>query len=122
MNATLMARNAYATASAPTRTPRSTEYEAFARITRRLTEDHARANYPDHVSALHENRQLWTILAMDVADQNNALPADLRARIFYLAEFTLTHTSDVLAGKASAAALIDINTAIMRGLGANGGS
>ena len=45
-----------------------------------------------------------------------ALPDDLRARIFYLAEFTDQHTRKVLNGRDTAGPLIEINTAIMRGL------
>ncbi len=116
MNATHLARNAYASHAAPIRTDRGIELEAFSRITKRITPAHAKRNYPDFVQALHENRRLWTLLAVDVADRNNRLPQALRARIFYLAEFTLLHTSKVLTGEASAQDLVDINQAIMIGL------
>lgn len=76
--------------------------------------------FPDLVAALDENRRLWTAFAEDVADPQNALPQDLRARIFYLAEFAMGHTGKVLAGTASAAPLIEINTSIMRGLRGQG--
>jgi flagellar protein FlaF len=82
-----------------------------------------RKAFPDLVAALHDNRRLWTILAVEVADEANALPRDLRARIFYLAEFIAQHTPKVLTREAGAEALIEINTAIMRGLrGQTGGS
>ncbi|AJE44804.1 flagellar biosynthesis regulatory protein FlaF [Celeribacter indicus] len=113
-----MARTAYSNAAAPIRTPRGTEYEAFARITHRLrlaAQDKEKA-YPAYVKALHENRRLWTLLAANVADRENALPTELRARIFYLAQFTAAHTSAILSGTVDETALIDINTAIMRGL------
>ncbi|WP_371808523.1 flagellar biosynthesis regulator FlaF [Ruegeria sp. HKCCA6948] len=32
---------------------------------------------------MHENRRLWTVLASGVMDTGNALPNDLRARIFF---------------------------------------
>lgn len=66
--------------------------------------------------AIHENRRLWTILASDVVDKENGLPAQLRAQIFYLAEFTESHSRKVLAKEATADALVEINTAVMRGL------
>jgi flagellar protein FlaF len=66
--------------------------------------------------ALYDNRKLWGIFATDVADPGNPLPKDLKARLFYLAEFTNHHTSKVLAREASVEPLIDINTAILRGL------
>lgn len=121
MNAFQLAKTAYANPGAPTRTERATEYALFARITRNLKS--AAAN-PDNFSALaaalHENRRLWTILAVDVMDPENGLPKQLRAQIFYLSEFTAKHSAQVLAGKADTAALIDVNTAIMRGLSQQG--
>jgi flagellar protein FlaF len=72
--------------------------------------------FPKFVAALHENRALWTILAADVADPDNGLPETLRAQIFYLAEFTDHQTSKILRGEGSADSLIEINTAVMRGL------
>ncbi|MFV2036775.1 MAG: flagellar biosynthesis regulator FlaF [Paracoccaceae bacterium] len=116
MTALEMAQTAYSSPSAPIRTDRGTEYDVFARITHRLKSLDAKSNAPAFFKALHENRQLWTLLAVDVADADNALPQQLRAQIFYLAEFTLAHTSKVLSGEEDVEALIDINTAIMAGL------
>lgn len=118
MNVTHMARTAYASPTAPIRTPRSIEYDLFARITARLKAagDEGRKGFPALVSALHDNRQLWTTLAADLSAPENALPEGLRAQLFYLAEFTLQHSGKVLDGSADAEVLVDINTAIMRGL------
>ena len=122
MNALLMAKTAYATTDAPTRTPRSTEYEAFARITHRLkaASQLGREGFTQLAEAIHANRQLWNVLAADVADSANALPEAIRARIFYLAEFTNHHSHQVLAGQDTADTLVEINTAIMRGLRGQG--
>ncbi len=118
MNALDMARTAYSSSATPIRTQQSTEYDAFAQITRRMKAAAAEgaASFSSLVAALHDNRRLWTLLAADVADADNALPQPLRAQIFYLAEFSLQHGAKVLEGRASADALIEINTAIMRGL------
>lgn len=118
MNALDLARTAYSNTAAPTRTARDTEYEAFARITYRLraASQNKEKDYPMYVRALSDNRRLWTLLAADVADSENQLAPELRAQIFYLAEFTLAHTSEILSKKVSDKALIDINTAVMRGL------
>lgn len=117
MNAHNLARTAYSSSTAPTRTPRSTEYEAFAKVTHRLKSALApNGNFTALVSALYENNRLWTILAADVSGDENRLPADLRAGIFYLHEFTQHHTRQILQNKESADVLIDINAAIMRGL------
>jgi flagellar protein FlaF len=112
-----MARSAYAT-SAPIRPPRTVEYDAFARVTERLSSD--LGGFAALVPALADNRRLWTLLAADVADSDNSLPGPLRARIFYLAEFTQAHTRKVLRGLATPAALVEINLAVMRGLRAEG--
>ena len=124
MNALNMARTAYATTAATVKTTRGTEYEVFARVTHRLRAAHQsmKADYPGFVRALDDNRKLWTLLASDVADSENSLPKELRAQIFYLAEFTLQHTSKVLGKKADIQALVDINTAMMRGLYREGGA
>jgi flagellar protein FlaF len=118
-----LAKTAYAAPGGPTRTERATEYALFAEITRKLKNaiDEPQ-NFPAMAAALHENRRLWSIIATDVADPGNRLPAALRARIFYLAEFTARHSSEVLARKQSAEALVEINTAIMRGLRQQGGA
>ncbi len=113
-----LAQRAYAQSAAPTRTPQDTEYEAISKITHRLKSAAARreTDFSAFVQALHENRRLWIVLATDVADADNALPTNLRARIFYLAEFTEQHSSRVLGNKATVEPLLEINMAVLRGL------
>lgn len=118
MNAQSQAQRAYAAASAPTRTSKGIEYDVVARITHRLStaQTQGSAGFPALVSALHDNKKLWTIFAIDVADSANPLPKDLKARLFYLAEFTRQHTSKVLNRTDDVTPLIEINMAILRGL------
>lgn len=118
------ARQAYEQADAPTRTTRDTEYEVISKVTGRLKAAAERkdSDFADLAKALHDNRRLWTILAADVADPANLLPEDLRARIFYLAEFTRHHSSRVLAKKGTVEPLIEINLAVLRGLRQAGGA
>lgn len=117
MNAMAQARAAYAGPQSPIRTPRQTEHQVFSSVTARLAAAaQAPEDFPRTVAALHDNRQLWIFVATEVASKDNALPQDLRARLFYLAEFTDVHTSRVLAREADLQPLIDINTAVMRGL------
>jgi flagellar protein FlaF len=118
VNALHLAKTAYSANRAPIRTDRGTEYEAFAKITHRLkmAAQQNRIGFAALAQALHENRRLWTILAADVAEPGNSLPGDLRARIFYLAEFTAQYSSKVLTEGADPDVLVDINTAVMRGL------
>ena len=115
---------AYSRREAPTRSLRSVEYDLLAQITRRLRSAWANRgdDFPGLVRALADNQQLWSTLASDVALPGNALPAVLRARLFYLYEFTVQHSRTVLDGKASVEVLADINTAVMRGLRGEGGA
>lgn len=118
MEAVRRASSAYGDPKASARSPRQVEYQAFAKITQELKGAMAQSEFafPKLAAALHENLRLWTIVASGVAVDENALPDGLRAQLFYLAEFTRAHTSKVLRGEAEAEALIDINTAIMKGL------
>src|SRR6056297_2197517 len=108
-----MAQRAYAPTAAPTRSDRSIEYQVIARITYRMKSAIEAYNRLKLIDALHENRKLWRTLALDVADIDNMLPADLRARIFYLAEFTDHHTSQVLTNRVSPVPLLEVNMAIL---------
>ena len=118
MNVIEQARQAYAPTQVSIRTDRSIEAQLVSQITARLRRA-ATANPQDFsalVAAIHDNRRMWTAMAADVADGDNGLPSALRAQIFYLAEFTEQHSRRVLRRDADATALIDINTAVLRGL------
>lgn len=118
------ARAAYARPEAPGRSARAVEYDLLARTTRRLTDawTQRKSDLGALLSALDDNLRLWSVLAADVAHPSNGLPAPLRAQLFYLYEFTAQHSRQVRGGKASAEVLIDINTAVMRGLRGEGGA
>jgi flagellar biosynthesis activator protein FlaF len=121
-----LARSAYGRPDAPARSPRTVEYDLFARVTRALASAQAatgpagRADFATLAKALHDNGRMWRVLATDVAGPGNALPAALRARLFYLYQFTEVHSRKVLDGTAEAGVLVDINTAVMRGLRGEG--
>ena len=119
MNAVDMAKRAYGANATPVRTPRNTEYAVYARITKRIqSASSARSeDFIAHAHALHENRRHWPTLVVDDADKNNGLPDALRALIVYLQKFVNLHSGKVLRGKASSAPIVEINTAVMRGLG-----
>ncbi len=123
MTAHSLAQRAYGQTAAPTRTARGTEYDVMARVTHRLiaAARKGKKGFAELCRAIHDNRQLWTLLAADVADDQNLLPDEIRARIFYLAEFTQTHSRKVLRREATIAPLVEINSAVMRGLRIDGG-
>jgi flagellar protein FlaF len=118
MTPNAQARSGYAAATAPTRTERDTEYALFARITHRMrsVDEADRTAFPKLAAAVCDNQRLWGALAVDLLDDGNALPVPLRAQLVSLAEFVRRHSLAILAGNASVAPLIDINTAIMKGL------
>lgn len=114
MNVIQQARQAYAPARPAVQTPRAIEAQLLTSITARLMQK--AASHSHYVRAVHENRTLWTTLAIDVADAENRLPRTLRAQIFYLAEFTQVHSQKFLKGEADLGPLVEVNTAIIRGL------
>lgn len=123
MTATYLAQSAYGAASAPARTTRGTEYAVFEKITARLKRAaETNASMSLIAEAIYDNRRLWTMLATDIASPHNGLPQDLRARLFYLAEFTDLHSRKILKGEGAVAPLIEINRAVMAGLTTNAAS
>ncbi|SNX74301.1 flagellar protein FlaF [Cereibacter ovatus] len=125
MNTSTMARTAYGAAGpGSARTPRSTEYAILAKVTAQLKEaDPADPlGFPALAQAITQNRELWSRFAVDVAHPENGLPRELRAGIFYLYEVVQQQSSKVLAREANTDLLIDINTAMMRGLAGQGGA
>ena len=108
---------AYAQAATPIRTDRGTEFELFVRITRALRNASTeRVDFKQLSQAILENRRLWNTLAADLAESDNPYPDELKGMILNLANFTEPHSSKVLAGKATTDTLVEINTAMMRGL------
>lgn len=121
MNATLQARSAYTTNQTAVRTPRSIEAQLLGQVTSDLKKAAApKASFATIADAVHRNRRMWTTFATGVADKDNELPDQLRAQLFYLAEFTEQHSRKILRGEDTIDALIDINMSILRGLTGTG--
>jgi len=112
------ARQAYSPQTSALRIGRSAEHQLFTEATSRLrrTASQLPKGFAAFAEAIHANRAIWTHFAAQVADDHNALSEDLRARIFYLSEFTSFHSRKVLKGEADVAPLVEINIAMMRGL------
>jgi flagellar protein FlaF len=98
--------------------PRAAEYDLLGRVTRRLSDGWRKreTDLAGLMAAVDENERVWSTLAQEVADPANALPSELRAKLFYLYEFARHHGQLVRQGKASAEIMVEINTAVMRGL------
>ena len=118
------AQAAYARPEAPQRNPRALEYDLLARATKALSQAAEKKinGYAALVTALNDNQRLWATLAADVAEPENGLPSKLKAQLFYLYEVTVQHSQAVREKKASVEVLVDINTAVMRGLRGQGGA
>lgn len=117
MTALEKAHAAYGASIRVTRSERDTEFDVLARVTRRLRAASAlHAPFPDLARAIHDNRSLWSLFALDLSLPSNGLPDDLRQGLLSLARFVDEHSSKVLKEAASVDVLIDINTAVMRGL------
>ncbi|SFK90896.1 flagellar biosynthesis regulator FlaF [Shimia haliotis] len=118
MNAAIDARNAYRSAQSSTRSFKETEYELLGKLTQRMISStkQGKSGFAALADALHANRRLWSTFSVDLANENNPMPKQLKEQLIYLSEFTRQHTSKVLSGKANVAPLVEINTAVMRGL------
>lgn len=105
--------------SSSLKSPRDSESDVILSVTRKLREADALrdTDYAAFVASIHLNRKLWSLLSTDVSHENNALPDEIKDRIRYLGEFVQQYSSKVLTEKSSVAPLIDINLAVLRGLG-----
>lgn len=96
---------------------RQTEYRLFGQVTGALID----AQKPSTSSgALMEvidwNRKVWQMLAIDCADENNALPKDLRANIVSISFWVTKYSTKVMRERAPLDPLISVNRTIMEGL------
>lgn len=118
MNLAERASDGYGLSAVSVRSDQTTEYDVIARITRRLTQSNAQrdTDFCGFVAALHDNRRLWTRLAADVMQDDNLLPAELKARIIWLSEFVDVQSRRVLRGDETADILLEVNGAVLAGL------
>lgn len=122
MSAMLQAHAAYSDVAVATKTDRSLEFDIIAGVTAKLRAA-AMGDVPfaQLVSAVDNNRRMWAVIAASMADSQNSYPDMLKARFFYLYEFTSEHSRKVLKNEASLEPLIDINSSVLRGLRTEGG-
>lgn len=117
-----MSLQAYKTAATRAENPREMEYRLFGQVTRALM--HASTVDPSDVAtridALDWNRRLWSALATDCANPDNAMDKSLRAQIISISLFVSRHSSTIMRGEDDFEALIDINKMVMQGLAGPG--
>ena len=117
-----MSLQAYKTAATRAENPREMEYRLFGQVTRALM--HAStveaSDVATRIDALDWNRRLWSALATDCADPDNAMGKSLRAQIISISLFVSRHSSAIMRGEEDFQALIDINRMIMQGLAGPG--
>jgi flagellar protein FlaF len=113
-----MSLHAYQRAAEQAEGPKQTEYRLFGLVTRALMDADAKdpSDLSGRMKALHWNRRLWTTLAADCANPNNALPEQLRASIISLSIWVDKHTSAVMLKEQPIQPLVDVNRIIMQGL------
>jgi len=113
------AASAYAAVSSNILEPRSIEQRVFQQTNGRLlaAKDDPGPSSAHLAEAVFINSQLWTMMAVDVLSDENTLPESLRAQIASLALYSQKAGRAVLRSEASIDELIDINRAMIAGLG-----
>ncbi len=112
-----MSLTAYQKAQSTTEDSRSAEYRLFGLVTGALMDASTETRGSMKlVEAIDWNRRLWSTLAADCADDNNALPVPVRAQIISLSLWVSRYSSQVIRGQAAVDPLVDINRTIMQGL------
>lgn len=119
MTRTSTSRSAYKQTIRETEQPDEIERRIFGQITRELEKlppGPTLGLSEQDREALARNQQLWGVMMFDVMEKENPLPEKLKAGIISLALFVDQHTPEVLAGRKTAEALIDINRNILKGM------
>ena len=114
-----MSLRAYQRAAQRVENPREAEYRLFGEVTRALMEA-SKADSKDfktRIDALDWNRRMWSVLANDCAQPSNSLPPQMRATIISISLWVGKYSSAVMRGKESFEPLIEVNRAMMQGLG-----
>jgi len=116
-----MSLHAYQNARSRAEAPRATEARLIGQITGEMMAAQSRGETGAAlIHPLHRNREMWTAFASDCAAPGNGLPDAVRASVISLSLWVERFTSDVVRGRESMDALIDVNRAIMEGLQGDG--
>ncbi|MCX8506149.1 MAG: flagellar biosynthesis regulator FlaF [Alphaproteobacteria bacterium] len=111
------AAGAYGKSNRSTRSPRETERDVIARVTHQLrSAKEKRSDGVFVVRAISDNLSLWYVLMTDLANDNNTLPVDLRAKLLSLGMTVVRECEQVDRTRVNIDFLIEINQSIMDGL------
>lgn len=115
-----MSVTAYQRARNCTESPRATEYRLLSQVTGALIDAREAALQGAALAnILHWNREIWGTFSAVCADEDNRLPAALRAGLISLSLWVDRHSSAVIRGEGDIDDLIDINRSVMEGLRSN---
>jgi len=109
--------SAYGRVQNTTENPRSVEFRLLAQVTAALRE--AKDNAQDKqklYDALIWNKKVWDTFALDLVDERNQLPKELKQSLVKLSAWVSKHTFAVMDGEGEIGALIDVNANVMEGL------
>lgn len=97
--------------------PRSIEYRLLGQVTAALMDaERDPGNGAKRVDAALWNRRVWAAFKVDLLNDHNRLPPDLRGKLVSLALFIERQTAQILASKADLSWVIGVNKTIMEGL------
>ncbi|MDP6352319.1 MAG: flagellar biosynthesis regulator FlaF [Alphaproteobacteria bacterium] len=111
-----MASNPYASAIQTTETPREREYRLLARANRLMAETKEQRDVGTLYRAVLFNRQVWNTFLIDLTDERNALPQELKGMLISIGIWVEKFSDQVCDGEESVDDLIEVNRTIMDGL------
>jgi flagellar biosynthesis activator protein FlaF len=115
---TLAMSNPYAAVIEQCETPRETEARLLREVSRRLEEARVSGDMAALADAVTRVRRLWTMFAVDLVQEGNALPDELKAGLLSIAGAVDRSCSEALAGETAAVAtILESNRNIAAGLG-----
>ena len=109
--------SAYTNVQNKTDDPRDIEYRLLAQVTRSLMAARdGNVEFAKKIEAVLWNRDIWAALRLDLADEGNQLPKELRASLISISIWMEKETFAIMDGRGDLDAVIDINRNIMAGL------
>ncbi len=109
---------AYRQSVMDTASPRQLERKVLQQVTLDL-ETATRSNDANaRIRAIDRNRRLWMTLVADVSDPGNLLPDTLKAGLISLGLWVDRYSGNALSSDRPLSPLVDVNRAVMQGLGA----